>query len=103
MRIRRALTCVTVLSLAALLGACGTTKPAATAESAAPSGAPQSAAAPTPQAVKPQAAPSGSKLHPLDDPSSALSKRSVYYEFDKSDVAPEYRALVEAHARYLRD
>ncbi len=29
-------------------------------------------------------------------------KRSVYYEFDKYDVKPEYRALVESHARWLR-
>lgn len=29
-------------------------------------------------------------------------KRSVYYEFDRYDVKPEYRALVESHARWLR-
>jgi peptidoglycan-associated lipoprotein len=29
-------------------------------------------------------------------------KRSVYYEFDNYDVKPEYRALVESHARWLR-
>ena len=29
-------------------------------------------------------------------------KRSVYYEFDQYDVKPEYRALVETHARWLR-
>ena len=29
-------------------------------------------------------------------------KRSVYYEFDKYDVKPEYRALVESHAAWLR-
>jgi peptidoglycan-associated lipoprotein len=29
-------------------------------------------------------------------------KRSVYYEFDKFDVKPEYRTLVESHARWLR-
>jgi len=28
--------------------------------------------------------------------------RSVYYEFDKSDLAAEDRRLVEQHARYLR-
>lgn len=28
-------------------------------------------------------------------------KRSVYYEFDRYDVKPEYRALVERHARWL--
>ena len=29
-------------------------------------------------------------------------RRSVYYEFDQYDVKPEYRALVETHARWLR-
>jgi peptidoglycan-associated lipoprotein len=29
-------------------------------------------------------------------------KRSVYYEFDKYDVKPEYRALIESHVRWLR-
>ena len=28
-------------------------------------------------------------------------KRSVYYEFDRYDVKPEYRALVQSHARWL--
>jgi peptidoglycan-associated lipoprotein len=29
-------------------------------------------------------------------------RRSVYYEFDKYDVKPEYRTLVESHVRWLR-
>lgn len=29
-------------------------------------------------------------------------KRSVYYEFDHYDVKPEYRALIESHARWLK-
>jgi peptidoglycan-associated lipoprotein len=28
-------------------------------------------------------------------------KRSVYYEFDRYDVKPQYRTLVESHARWL--
>jgi peptidoglycan-associated lipoprotein len=28
-------------------------------------------------------------------------KRSVYYEFDRYDVKPEYHALVQTHARWL--
>jgi peptidoglycan-associated lipoprotein len=39
----------------------------------------------------------------LTDPNSPLSKRSIYYDFDKFDVKDEYRPLLEAHARYLRD
>lgn len=29
-------------------------------------------------------------------------KRSVYYEFDKYEVKPEFRTLVETHARWLK-
>jgi peptidoglycan-associated lipoprotein len=32
-----------------------------------------------------------------------LANRSIYYDFDKSDIRPESRALIEAHARYLRE
>jgi len=39
----------------------------------------------------------------LTDPSSPLSKRSIFYDFDKYDVKPEYRPLVEAHAQFLRE
>jgi peptidoglycan-associated lipoprotein len=39
----------------------------------------------------------------LKDPSSPLSKRQIYYELDKFDVRDEYRSLVEAHAKYLRE
>jgi len=30
------------------------------------------------------------------------TKRSVYYEFDKYEIKPEYRTLVESHARWLK-
>lgn len=40
-------------------------------------------------------------LAALKDPSNVLSKRSVYFDFDKDEVKPEYRALVEAHAKFL--
>ncbi|HZQ62783.1 MAG TPA: peptidoglycan-associated lipoprotein Pal [Casimicrobiaceae bacterium] len=39
--------------------------------------------------------------NPLRDPNNILSKRSVYFDFDSSDIKPEYRGLIEAHARYL--
>ena len=45
---------------------------------------------------------------PLDSGNTSVSrgdrpdlKRSVYYEFDRYDVKPEYRALVQSHARWL--
>jgi peptidoglycan-associated lipoprotein len=40
---------------------------------------------------------------PLKDPNNILSRRSIYYDFDKFDVKDEFRPLVEAHAKYLRE
>jgi len=39
--------------------------------------------------------------NPLKDPNNILSKRSVYYDYDKSNVKDEYKPMVEAHAKYL--
>jgi peptidoglycan-associated lipoprotein len=33
----------------------------------------------------------------------APDKRAVYFEYDQFDIKPEYRPLIEAHARYLRE
>lgn len=38
---------------------------------------------------------------PLDDPNSLLSKRVIYFDFDKADIKAEYRDIVQAHAAYL--
>jgi peptidoglycan-associated lipoprotein len=32
-----------------------------------------------------------------------LARRSIYYELDQFDIKDEYRGLVEAHAKYLRE
>lgn len=37
----------------------------------------------------------------LDDPDSPLAKRIIYFEYDSSDVQPQFRGVIEAHARYL--
>jgi peptidoglycan-associated lipoprotein len=47
--------------------------------------------------------PSASGVSPLKDPNNILSKRSIYFDFDKFDVKAEYRPVVEAHAKYLRE
>ena len=39
--------------------------------------------------------------HPLDDPSSLLSKRTVYFEFDSSEIQNADRDIIQAHAQYL--
>jgi peptidoglycan-associated lipoprotein len=37
----------------------------------------------------------------LNDPSSPLSKRVIYFGYDSSEVLPEYVPVVNAHAAYL--
>ncbi|MDX1519742.1 MAG: peptidoglycan-associated lipoprotein Pal [Gammaproteobacteria bacterium] len=40
-------------------------------------------------------------LDPLNDPSSHLSVRIIYFAYDSADVRPEFRPAIEAHAQYL--
>ncbi|HEX5057045.1 MAG TPA: peptidoglycan-associated lipoprotein Pal [Gammaproteobacteria bacterium] len=37
----------------------------------------------------------------INDPASPLAKRLVFFDFDKSDIKPEFQDLLEAHGRYL--
>ena len=37
----------------------------------------------------------------FENSESLLSKRVIYFDFDKSDVKAEYRSIVAAHAAYL--
>jgi peptidoglycan-associated lipoprotein len=91
----------------ALLGACATTeeqKPAASApvEQAKPAAKPQAVESKPVARVDATSKP-GSPFAALKDPKSILSKRQVYFDYDKFEVKDEYRPLVEAHARFLRD
>ncbi len=36
----------------------------------------------------------------LDNPDSLLYQRTILFDFDRSEIRPEYRQLVAAHARY---
>ena len=97
---------IAAASLVALFAACSTTpeggdKPAAK---------PDAAAAPTPEATARKPAPTvdlttrsqdGSAM--LKDPNNILSKRQIFFEYDKFEIKPEYKGLVEAHAKYLRE
>jgi len=78
----------------------GGTQPGAPVEGAKPGGAVQS------KPVTPVEAGKGAGESPfaaLKDPNSPLSKRSVYFDYDKFEIKDEYRPLVEAHAKFLRD
>ena len=89
---------VGVLAILAAVYGCATTEPEQTSSTP--------AATPSPTS-KPSTAP-GARA-PVDKGAGVATgsgrpdlKRSVYYEFDKYDVKPEYRALVESHARWLK-
>src|SRR5207237_9246777 len=54
--------------------------------------------------VKPATPPPGSNLGaPSDSAAGARSARTIYFDYDKFDVKDEYRPVVEAHAKYLRE
>ena len=38
----------------------------------------------------------------LDNPDSLLSQREIYFEFDRSNVQPQYLPIIRAHAEYLK-
>ena len=42
-------------------------------------------------------------VSPLKDPNNILSKRIIYFEYDKDTVKAEFQAIVQAHAQYLAD
>ncbi len=120
------LSLASVLLTSILLAACGTsqtkapvedkstaTAPAPAPVPAAPSGAqvethglapgatdqPQSLAGQGQSGVEGVNAADAAKLK---DANNTLSKRIVYFDFDKFAIKPDYRALIEAHAQFLK-
>jgi len=68
------------------------TVPAVTTHAAPSSAAPEASTIP---------APVQTQISPLDDPSNILYKKVVYFDFDKSNIKPEFLDLLTAHAKYL--
>ena len=91
----------------ALLFGCATEdqKPAATAPVEAAKPAPKPQAVESKPVTQVQAAPrsGASPFAALKDPNNILSRRTVYFDFDRFEVRDEYRPLVEAHAKFLRE
>jgi peptidoglycan-associated lipoprotein len=91
--------------LAFLLAACSSTKdatPDVKVEDRTPvtAGTGSTGTTPTTQGTQPTGV-TGTKLDPLKDPNSPLSKRVIYFDYDKDVVKPEFTALIQAHAAYL--
>ncbi len=40
---------------------------------------------------------------PLDNPASPLSTRTIYFDFDSSEIEPEYQENILAHGTYLAE
>ncbi|HZN86393.1 MAG TPA: peptidoglycan-associated lipoprotein Pal [Burkholderiales bacterium] len=93
--------------IACTLAACTATQtpdrqPPAAVEDRAPGAVAQPAPSAPPAGVDLTGRPA-SGAAALKDPNSILSKRSVYYDFDKFNIKDDYRPMIEAHARYLRE
>jgi len=104
----RILPVIAAASLVALFAACSTTpdeqKPAAVTERGAAAPAPEASPGgrkPAPSVDLTQKGAGGAAA--LKDPNSILSKRQIFFEYDKFDIRDEYKPLVEAHAKYLRE
>lgn len=85
----------------AFLAGCASTpveEPKAGVEDRTPTTAPLQ---PGGSAVTPVAPKAGQEVNPLKDPNNILSKRSIFYDYDKYDVKDEYKPMLQAHARYL--
>ena len=88
-----------LVALMSLLAGCASTpipENKAGVEDRTATGAPAQSGTAAP--VAPQAQ---QQVNPLKDPNNILSKRSIYYDYDKYDVKDEYKPLLQAHAQYL--
>lgn len=104
---------IPMLVLVMVLGACSTTStteadtnkvsPIAPVAAMSPSSSAQASPARPMTGVSTPASQPGKTADPLKDPANSLSRRSVYFDFDKSLVRNADRPLLEAHAKYLRD
>lgn len=55
-------------------------------------------------APPPAAASSDGKYTPADlDTDACLRQRVVYFDFDKSEIKPEFQQIMACHAKYLQD
>lgn len=76
------------------------TREAATKDAAAKDAAAAREAAATEAAATEAAAVAAAK-DPLNNPASILANRSVYFDFDSFSIRDEFKAVVEAHGKFL--
>jgi peptidoglycan-associated lipoprotein len=94
--------------LISLLAACASDKPAPVASNAGASNTAAADAAAADAAAKQAAAAAAAQqtnaatTNALDDVNSILSKRSAFFDFDKSVVKAEDKPMVQAHGEFLK-
>jgi peptidoglycan-associated lipoprotein len=89
------------ISIAALLAGCAS-KEKAKVEDAKPTTATTTPTTPSgPTTSGTTTPPVQSGIDPLKDPNNILSKRIIYFDYDRDTVKNEYMEIVQAHARYL--
>jgi peptidoglycan-associated lipoprotein len=81
-----------------MLAMAGCTKAVKPTPPPAPAPAPSTVTAPAAATAE---APAQATISPLDDPNSVLAQRVVYFDFDKSNIKPEFLDVLTAHAKYL--
>lgn len=91
------------LGVAVLLSACASKDPVkeAKVEERTPVATTTTTTTPSTQGTQGQQSGTAKAVDPLKDPNSPLSKRVVYFDYDRDAVKPEYASLVQAHASYM--
>jgi len=84
-----------------LLAACGSQPPAPEQNPADVTDAKQRPPAGDTRPIEPPSSFDPYSVAALTDPRSPLSKRAIYFDYDRYVVKDEFRPLIEAHAKFL--
>lgn len=97
-------TCFALAAASLLVAACATDTPPAdtSAASASASGTPAARTGTAATRSQPGQR-AGSQAAAQPALKGMPAQRSVYYDFDRAEIKPEFRPAIEAHARYLRE
>jgi peptidoglycan-associated lipoprotein len=90
-----------VLGLTVFLAACASKKDPAPTTDTKPTPTIEAKPGPATTGVTPSTVSGVSD--PLKDPNNILSKRIIYFDYDKDSVKSEFTAIVQAHAKYLNE
>jgi peptidoglycan-associated lipoprotein len=78
-------------------------EPAPVAQQTVPGPAPAPAAGTAERPAAPSAAVAPARAPTFASKTAMPGKRSVYFDFDRHDIKPEFQAVIEENAKYLRE